>query len=159
MELAVKQLEKLVQDQAMKKTPGDDAAKTAESLEQSRDAMKKAESNLPKMPKDAQAAMQLAAQKLANAANQANKQASQRLPVPPSRNPAARAPHIAKGANPLAVLKNVPLDESIGKAWGQLPGELKTQMLQDFRARFGEDYAEMIRQYFDRLADTPKTPD
>lgn len=159
MELAVKQLEKLVQDQAMKKTPGDDAASTAESLEQSRDAMKKAEANLPKMPKDAEAAMQLAAQKLANAANQANKQASQRLPVPPARTPAARAPMNGKGANPLAVLKNVPLDESIGKAWGQLPGELKTQMLQDFRARFGEDYAEMIRQYFDRLAETPKTPE
>lgn len=155
LELAVKQLAKFAQDQAMKNMPKEDAEKTAEALQQSNAKMRQAEANLPKMPKDAQAAMEAAAKKLAEAVNQANKQAARNLPNPPARNPAAKAPNPSGGGLPTAILKNVPLDASVGKAWGELPGELKTRMLQDFRARYGEDYAEMIRQYFERLAETP----
>jgi hypothetical protein len=150
LEMAFKQLDKMTQG---KNPPKDGDGKTAESLEQSRAEMNKAKASLPKMPKDAQVAMKAAAKSLAEAASQASKQSKNRLPNPPARNPAARAPLAGKGANSSAILKNVKLDESIGKAWGEMPGELKTQMLQDFRARFGEDYAEMIRQYFDRLAE------
>jgi hypothetical protein len=28
-------------------------------------------------------------------------------------------------------------------------------MIQDFRARYGEEYAEVIQQYFERLAQSP----
>jgi hypothetical protein len=43
-----------------------------------------------------------------------------------------------------------------GKTWGELPGELRTQIVQDMRAKYGEDYARMIKLYFEQLADTKK---
>ncbi len=159
LEFAVKQLAKLVQDQAMKNPPKENAEKTAESLKQAESKMRQADATLPKMPKDAQAAMQAAAKKLAEAANQLAKQGARSLPNPAARNSAAKASISAGGRLPANVMKELPLDPSAGKAWGELPGELKTRMLQDFRARFGEDHAEMIRQYFDRLAETPARKD
>jgi len=154
MELAVQQLAKLVQEQAMKGQPKEGAEKTAEALEESRDKMRQAQADLPKMPSDAQKAMRAAADKLADAASQLKKQAARQLPSPSARNPAAKATLGPPGGAAGTMLKNLPVDESIGKAWGQLPGELKTQMLQDFRARFGPEYAEMIQQYFERLAES-----
>ena len=43
-----------------------------------------------------------------------------------------------------------------GRAWGELPGELQTRVLQDMRARYGEDYARIIQRYFEQIADTRK---
>jgi hypothetical protein len=52
-------------------------------------------------------------------------------------------------SNPLA-----PFGEKYkGKSWGELPGEIKTQILQDMKARYGEDYAKYIKLYFEQLAD------
>ncbi|NBO90830.1 MAG: hypothetical protein EBV06_00710 [Planctomycetia bacterium] len=42
------------------------------------------------------------------------------------------------------------------KKWGELPGELKAKITQDMRAKFGDDYARMIKLYFEQLADTQK---
>jgi hypothetical protein len=155
IELAVQQLAKLVQEKAMAGQPKDGAEKAAEALEDGREKMRQAQAELPKMPKDAQKAMRAAADRLADAASQLSKQAARRLPSPSARYPAAKATLGPPGGMPGTILKNLPVDESIGKAWGQLPGELKTQMLQDFRARFGPEYAEMIQQYFERLAEWP----
>jgi hypothetical protein len=58
-------------------------------------------------------------------------------------------------ASTLAKLEK--LDKLDSKSWGELPGELKTQMIQDFRARYGAEYAEVIRQYFERLANEPRS--
>jgi hypothetical protein len=44
----------------------------------------------------------------------------------------------------------------LNRAWGQLPGELRTRLLQDLRARYGDDYAAIIQHYFEELADTRK---
>jgi len=41
-----------------------------------------------------------------------------------------------------------------GRPWGELPGELKTQLLQDARTQFGADYAPIIQQYFEQIAGT-----
>ena len=43
-----------------------------------------------------------------------------------------------------------------GRVWGELPGELRTRVLQDMRARYGEDYARIIQRYFEQIADTRK---
>jgi hypothetical protein len=43
-----------------------------------------------------------------------------------------------------------------GKTWGELPGELRTQIVQDMKAKYGEDYARMIKLYFEQLADTKR---
>jgi hypothetical protein len=43
-----------------------------------------------------------------------------------------------------------------GKSWGELPGELRTKIVQDMKGRYGEDYARMIKLYFEQIADTKK---
>jgi hypothetical protein len=43
-----------------------------------------------------------------------------------------------------------------GKKWGELPGELRTKIVQQMKARYGEDYARMIKLYFEQIADTKK---
>ncbi|MBI3821270.1 MAG: hypothetical protein HY289_01165 [Planctomycetes bacterium] len=149
---AVKQLDKLTQDQP-KTMPKDADKKTAEALNDASVQMKKAEKNLPAQPKDAQAAMQSAAKSLELASKQAGQQSARKLPKA-SRNPAASAAGAAGSGGPRSLPKDFGRDAFTGKSWGELPGELKTRMLQDLRARFGAEYAETIRQYFDSLNET-----
>jgi len=44
-----------------------------------------------------------------------------------------------------------------GKPWGELPGELRTRIIQDMKAQFGEDYGRMIKLYFEQMADRKAT--
>jgi hypothetical protein len=159
LEIAVKQLQKFAKEQAMqaaKSMKKAEPEKTAQALKDSLKEMKTAESKLPGMPKDAQTAMQAAAQKLTQAANQASKQSSPSGPPKSGRTPAAKAGAPPRGGStPLP--KDLKLETFQGKAWGELPGELKTQMIQDFRTRYGDEYAEVIQQYFERLAQSPAT--
>lgn len=150
LDVAVKNLAKLAEEKAIARAEAD---KTVQALKESVAQMRKAEAKLPKMPKDAQLAMKSAAEQLAQTVQQASKQSARSLPNP-ARQPAAKASAGPGGSasrlTPLGKLE--PFD---GKSWGELPGELKTQMLQDFRARYGAEHAEIIRQYFERLAQTP----
>jgi hypothetical protein len=41
-----------------------------------------------------------------------------------------------------------------GKPWGELPGELKTKLIQQMKEKYGEDYARIIKLYFEQLAST-----
>ncbi len=153
LELAAKMLQKFVQDQATKGMAKEDSEKTAEALKQSSEQMKIAEAKLPNMPKEAQNAMQAAADKLAEAVNQASKQSTARLPSA-ARTPSTQASTApSRSAGPLP--KDFKLEPMSGKSWGELPGQLKTEMIQDFRNRFGAEYADLIQQYFERLAQTP----
>ena len=45
------------------------------------------------------------------------------------------------------------LAQYTGKRWGELPGEIKTKVVQEMRARYGEDYARNIKLYFEQLAE------
>jgi hypothetical protein len=47
------------------------------------------------------------------------------------------------------------MNSSEGQPWGELPGELRTRLVQDLRTRYGADYAEVIQRYFERLSDIP----
>ena len=40
-----------------------------------------------------------------------------------------------------------------GRPWGELPGELRTRIIQDMKAQYGDDYGRMIKLYFEQLAD------
>ncbi len=40
-----------------------------------------------------------------------------------------------------------------GKPWGELPGEIRNQIISDMKARYGEDYAAYIKRYFEQLAE------
>jgi hypothetical protein len=46
--------------------------------------------------------------------------------------------------------------EYAGKRWGELPGELRTKIIQDMQAKYGDDYARIIKLYFEQIADTSK---
>ena len=41
-----------------------------------------------------------------------------------------------------------------GKTWGELPGELRTKIIQEMAAPYGDDYARRIKLYFEQIADT-----
>src|SRR5262245_12201195 len=43
-----------------------------------------------------------------------------------------------------------------GRPWGELPGELRTRIVQNMRARYGDDYARIIQRYFQQIAETKK---
>ena len=46
------------------------------------------------------------------------------------------------------------LKQYAGKTWGELPGELQTQIVLKAKVKYGEDYARMIKLYFEQVADT-----
>jgi hypothetical protein len=50
------------------------------------------------------------------------------------------------------------LTPHIGKRWGDLPGDLRTRLVQQMKARYGDDYARSIKLYFEQLADTRRRP-
>jgi hypothetical protein len=46
------------------------------------------------------------------------------------------------------------LQQHAGKKWGELPGELRTRIIQDMKAQYGDDYARVIKLYFEQIAET-----
>jgi len=61
---------------------------------------------------------------------------------------------VAAGDQPDLRLLGKDMQKYAGKSWGQLPGELRNQILQDMKARYGEDYARIIKLYFEQIAET-----
>ena len=45
------------------------------------------------------------------------------------------------------------LEKYAGKPWGELPGELRTKIVQEMKSQYGEDYARVIKLYFEQIAD------
>jgi chromosome segregation ATPase len=121
-------------------------AATAKALEEGMRKAQQARDQLGTAPKLAASSMQQAA----NALQSAARQMSQGM----RPNPNARirlgsgASPTAPGASPLIRLP----DSAGARSWGELPGELKNKLVQDLRARYGDDYADVIRSYFERLA-------
>jgi len=74
------------------------------------------------------------------------------IPKRPSR------PNVGGGGGSLGTGKGLPpalakkLEPFQGRPWGDLPGELKTELLQSARAQFGDDYAPIIQHYFEQIA-------
>jgi hypothetical protein len=136
------------------------AAPTGQAVQQARQQMNQAQGQLQQgRPNSARASMQQAGQALENAARQMSQalRPSQQQGQPPAfGNPTAMG--AAGGGTPTA--KDV-VGERFGfdgKKWGELPGELRTKIVQDMKAKYGEDYARMIKLYFEQIADTRKTP-
>jgi hypothetical protein len=102
-------------------------------------------------PAKAGAAMRQAARFLAQAAGQM---------AAPSPQPGQTRLALGMGmqAGGLPDLSAFGLDKAAyaGKSWGELPGELRTKIVQDMKARYGDDYARMIKSYFEQIADTKK---
>lgn len=43
--------------------------------------------------------------------------------------------------------------ENLGKSWGELPGDVKSKITQELKAKYGDDYARVIKLYFEQLAE------
>jgi hypothetical protein len=99
----------------------------------------------------AQAAMQRASQALQQAAQQIAQQPGQ---------PGSPRQTNGQGVNPGGEvdpkLLGPDANKYAGKRWGELPGELRTKIIQDLQAKYGEDYARIIKLYFEQIADTKK---
>jgi len=99
----------------------------------------------------AQGSMSKAAQALQQAAQQLAKQqqSSQQNP----NSPSSELGTSAKGLPDLSLLSKDAQKKYAGKSWGELPGELKTELLMKAQEKYGEDYARIIKLYFEQLAD------
>jgi hypothetical protein len=126
--------------------------KTGQALQQAQEQMKQAQNRLNQgQQRPAQAPMRQAAQALQQAAQQLAQQQQPGKPVPDSTS-GARG--VAAGDQPDVRLLGKDMQKYAGKSWGQLPGELRNQILQDMKARYGEDYARIIKLYFEQIAET-----
>jgi hypothetical protein len=122
---------------------------TGQSVQQAQQRMDQAQNQLTKgQSQSAQSAMQQAAQALQQAARQMNQQAK----------PGDEAVDSRRGAPPQGApdpsLLPPDMKKYAGKRWGELPGELQTRIIQDMKARYGDDYARVIKLYFEQIADT-----
>jgi hypothetical protein len=104
--------------------------------------------------REARPAMQQAARDLRQAALQTKQHMTRsgQVGVPGTAQNPGRLPPSQGGK-----AKSGPLVPDLKKysaeAWGRMPGQLRTRILQDLRAQFGEDYARIIQGYFEKLND------
>jgi hypothetical protein len=127
------------------------SSKLAEAMQQSDALLRQARDELQRQPRTAPKTMRRAADALAQSAQQLGQQTRQGIrlpgqdPRPGNTPPGAALPFAGKLREDLRVYG--------GKRWGELPGELKTRLVQDLRRRYGDDYAPIIQRYFERIAD------
>ena len=109
----------------------------------------------------AKAAMRTAAQRLQAAAESQNKGPSQpalaQAKDAPAHDPKGGKAGVAQ-ADTLATLQDL-IRKKTGRSWGELPGHLRTELLQMSQGRYRDDYARLIQLYFREIAagaeDTP----
>ena len=61
------------------------------------------------------------------------------------------------GTPDLAELKAT-IARKTGRAWGELPGHLRTEILQMAQGRYRDDYARLIQLYFREIATGAERP-
>ncbi|HEV2949276.1 MAG TPA: hypothetical protein VGX70_18015 [Gemmataceae bacterium] len=138
-------------------SPSSDAAaqqQTGQALQQAQGQMKQAQNQLGQgKQRPAESAMRQAAQALQKAAQQLAQQ-DQNQPGNPMPDSMSEGRGVAEGGKPDMQLFGKDMQKYAGKPWGQLPGELRNQIIQDMKARYGEDYARIIKLYFEQIAET-----
>jgi hypothetical protein len=141
----------------MARSPSSDAAaqqQTGQALQQAQGQMKQAQNQLGQgKQRPAESAMRQAAQALQKAAQQLAQQ-DQNQPGNPMPDSMSQGRGVAEGGKPDMQLFGKDMQKYAGKPWGQLPGELRNQIIQDMKARYGEDYARIIKLYFEQIAET-----
>jgi hypothetical protein len=136
-------------------TPSSDAG---QSLQKAQGQMNQAQNQLGQgQSQGAQQSMQQAAQSLQKAAQQMMSQGQsgqqgQKSNQPSPNGAPATGAGIPQGAPHAGMLPKV-LQQYAGKPWGELPGELRTKILQDMKSQYGDDYARIIKLYFEQIAE------
>ena len=64
---------------------------------------------------------------------------------------ARRSPRPARGDAHLAELKDA-IKARTGRNWGELPGHLRSEILQMSQGKYRDDYARLIQLYFREIA-------
>jgi len=131
------------------------SAQAGQSLQQAQGQMNQAQNQLGQgQSQAAQQSMQQAAQALQQAAQQMGQsgQQGQKSNQPSPNGQPATGAGIPQGA-PHAGLLPKELQQYAGKPWGELPGELRTKILQDMKSQYGDDYARVIKLYFEQIAE------
>jgi hypothetical protein len=126
---------------------GGTGSKTGKEVMASKSAMNDAQGFLVLgQSEKAEQAMQKAADGLQRAADQLGKQSK--------KGGSGKKVETARGLDGRPV---GPLAQgTIGRRWGELPGELRTKVLQDSQDKYGDDYARIIKLYFEQLAQQPR---
>lgn len=135
------------------------SAEAADALHHAQNSMQKGRDELR------QAAKGQAARAMTEAADSLGRAAEQFQPANrPPKSGENGSPSSARNSGgyqpgqtspvPEAALKSLGPDAEkyAGKPWGELPTEVKSRVLQDMRARYGEDYARSIQLYFEERA-------
>jgi hypothetical protein len=133
--------------------------KAGAAMTQAAQQMARAQGQLAQgKPGPARSAMQQAAQSLGQAAQQmaAAESTQPSQPGQPGQTTQANAQGRQPGGLPDLSAYGLDAAAYAGKGWGDLSGELRTKIVQDMRANYGDDYARMIKYYFEHLADTKK---
>jgi hypothetical protein len=126
-----------------------------QALQQAQGQMRQAQQQLGQgQARAAQGAMEQAAEALERAAQQLQQQQQQQGQARQDGEPGPRG---ASGEGRVdGSLLPADMQQYAGKRWGELPGELRTRIVQDMQAKYGEDYARIIKLYFEQIADTKK---
>lgn len=133
-----------------------DGPKPGESMAKAGRQMADAQAQLNRgQAAQAGSTMQEAARSLSQAAKQ---MAARPSDSPSQQTMPGQTSGLGRQAGGLPDLSAYGLDKAAyaGKSWGELPGELRTKIVQDIKARYGDDYARMIKSYFEQIADTKK---
>jgi len=121
-----------------------------QSLKQAQDQMAQAQGKLSqRQSQSAQRSMQQAAQSLQKAAQQMAQK-----PGKPKRDGQPNSIGAAPGGKPEEEGAALDPKKYAGKRWGDLPGSLQTKIVQDLRAKYGDDYSRIIKLYFEEIAST-----
>lgn len=141
--------------QQAQQAAGEGQPRAGESLQQARGQMNQARDQLGKgQPGQARQSMQQAAGQLDRAAREMGPQGDRQGQPRPNGEPGR------DGMKPGGTPDNDPTrrpDAAQLKRWGELPGELQSKVLQEMKAKYGEDYARLIKLYFEQIADTKKS--
>ncbi len=135
------------------------ASASANGLAEAKDSLRGASRKLaqgPSGPGTAQGAapeMRQAAEAL-RAAAQASAKSPNAPPMgdaDPNSNPNVTASAAGVAEADLAALQDL-IKKKTGRQWGELPGHLRTEILQLSKGRYREDYARLIQLYFKEIA-------
>jgi hypothetical protein len=133
------------------------SAQTGQSVRQAKGQMDQAQNQLGQSQTgNAQQSMENAAKALRQAAGQMSQGTQQAQSGNPGQQGPAGSVGAQGGGRPDPSTFGPGISKYAGKTWGELPGELKTKIVQDMREKYGEDYARMIKMYFEQLADTKR---
>jgi hypothetical protein len=131
--------------------PGSGASEQpGQELQHAQTEMKQAQTQLTRREQQAaRAAMERASQALQRAARALTQRVGR-----PEQNRQGSGQGVAEAGRPDPSLLGSDAKAYAGKPWGELPGQLRTKIIQDMQARYGDDYARIIQLYFEQIADT-----